>query len=674
MGYRMAEGKRGCFEKPGNRRALSLALMSPHIGSGPLKDGMAAPRYRPERPMRANCRWSLVTILTSSLASLLLSGPASGAQGTPTSSRGARIVVGPEIPVSSDGDVPHVELMVAAHPRDARRLIGAAITGTKRFGGMADKLYVSSDGGYAWTDVDLPEQRIFGSGDPQVAFGAAGTAYFTSLTNKFDTASKRDRVGLFVYRSNDGGLEWGAPIDLGFGYDHEQIVVDHTGGPLAGRVYIGALYGYPVYRVGIFRSTDDGRSFVGPVEVANGKGEYGINVVNLLVLSDGTLFVPFADFEFKPDQRKTNPHSNFWFATSRDGGETFTPAKKFFQQFRGNRDSLGLTTFPVFAVDTSTTYRDRLYLVWTDFRSGRARLLFSMSTDRGERWSDPRLIDPSVPATADQYQPAMAVSNDGTLAISWFDSRGTTGGHHYHEYFTASVDGGATFLPPRRVSTAVSSALGAGNLALYSSEFRYPADSLRVALLSAANRWASGGDYMGLTADADGVFHPWWADSRTGTFQIYTARVRVDRAGANVALAGRSPDSKWSRGAVTSSVHLVFGLASYDSITHTFALPVRLRNDDARAIRGPIVVEIGGFGNGLVGENADRGHAPSIVNAANGKQGDGATFEYAAGGALGDEGVLEPGAQTASVVWRLRARDPLRLPNMHVTITGYVTR
>ncbi len=33
---------------------------------------------------------------------------------------------------------------------------------------------------------------------------------------------------------------------------------------------------------------------------------------------------------------------------------------------------------------------------------------------------------------------------------------------------------------------------------------------------------------MGLTADATGAFHPFWADSRSGTFQIYTAVVKVE--------------------------------------------------------------------------------------------------------------------------------------------------
>src|SRR6185436_5771443 len=115
----------------------------------------------------------------------------------------------------------------------------------------------------------------------------------------------------------------------------EQIIVDTTKGRFSGRIYIAALYDYPVYRVGVFRSDDDGRSWVGPSEAANGKGDYGINVANLVIFSDGSLLVPFSDFEFNSERRKNNPHSSMWFAISKDGGVTFGEPKKLFQQFRG---------------------------------------------------------------------------------------------------------------------------------------------------------------------------------------------------------------------------------------------------------------------------------------------------------------------------------------------------
>src|SRR5262245_29356807 len=94
----------------------------------------------------------------------------------------ARIVVGPDILASRDGTFAHVEATVAANPRDARNLLGAAITFSRPDGGTACRTYASFDGGSSWTPADVPEQLESGGGDPQVAFTPHGTALFAALT------------------------------------------------------------------------------------------------------------------------------------------------------------------------------------------------------------------------------------------------------------------------------------------------------------------------------------------------------------------------------------------------------------------------------------------------------------------------------------------------------------
>src|ERR1035438_4279456 len=86
---------------------------------------------------------------------------------------GPQLSIGPNILVSRDGDFPHVELTVAANPKQRKNLIGGAIAASQ--GGWGSRAYVSQDGGYSWTAVILTE----GLGvDPQVAFAPNGTAYF----------------------------------------------------------------------------------------------------------------------------------------------------------------------------------------------------------------------------------------------------------------------------------------------------------------------------------------------------------------------------------------------------------------------------------------------------------------------------------------------------------------
>jgi hypothetical protein len=49
-----------------------------------------------------------------------------------------------------------------------------------------------------------------------------------------------------------------------------------------------------------------------------------------------------------------------------------------------------------------------------------------------------------------------------------------------------------------------------------------------------------GGDYLGLAADAPGVFHPFWPDMRSGVQHIYTAAIRVEFERSRCPAARRS--------------------------------------------------------------------------------------------------------------------------------------
>jgi hypothetical protein len=377
------------------------------------------------------------------LALLCIGTGFSSPEGKPPNRREAaptQIRVGPNVLVSRDSELPHVELMLAASPRTVSNLLGGAIAATPQ-GGTACRAYSSMDGGLTWKASDFPEQIEFGGFDPQVAFSARGTALFVGLTAKKNRKGK-PCMSMHVWRSEDGGKTWlpSTEIPCNPSWDHEQIVVDQT----AGRIYIVALYGYPVYRVGAFRSNDDGRTWTGPVEAANGGGEIGINGVTPMVLSDGALVVPYVDFPLSGKRpAKGIVTSNLSIVISSDGGLTFSkPSKVVGQQVEASDSTTPLSGFPKFATSgASRSFPDRLYVVWEDKRVGAYRILFSRSTDRGRTWSAARPIDTNVPLSTHQYQPAIAVNRDGVLAVTWFDTRESPGRTEYHEYFAASIDG-----------------------------------------------------------------------------------------------------------------------------------------------------------------------------------------------------------------------------------------
>ncbi len=71
--------------------------------------------------------------------------------------------------------------------------------------------------------------------------------------------------------------------------------------------------------------------------------------------------------------------------------------------------------------------------------------------------------------------------------------------------------------------------------------------------ISGLSRWQNGGDYIGMTADADGVFHPLWADGRSGTYQLYTSAVRVRKTPRPAAAGREASSSSRSRSSSTRS-------------------------------------------------------------------------------------------------------------------------
>jgi len=588
--------------------------------------------------------------------------------GTPS----PRIVVGPNILVSRDGDVAHCETMIAANPTDPKNLLGGSIVMIRPDGGAANKAYVSSDGGSTWNDVSLPEEMEQGGGDPQVGFGITGTAYFVGLSK-----------GMSFYRSEDGGKTWSKALVVGHG-DHEMLITDYTYGAYAGRVYLTDETNVPGSRemedlqmrrrVVLFRSADDGRSFIGPVEVARGNNT-GLAAENLVVLSDGTLFIPMIEYP----NYAIDKEAAIWkavFSLSTDGGVTFSTPRPITEirfggvkamrkiQGSGRIDQIGS---PVFAADTGGKFRDRIYAAWTELENDRYRLLLSWSSDRGATWSKPKPVDPGAPAYASQFQAMIAVNRDGVLGIFFYDTAGFPERNRFDVCFTASLDGGETLLPKARVSSATSSPFGSGNLRP-GPFVRTDRGLVTASFVSGMSRWPAGGDYIGFTADADGIFHPFWTDGRSGTYQLYTAAIRV-QAGSQPAM----PAPEKTAASLSDKVTLVFDPIQYDRETQEVLLPVRLKNVSKEALYPPFKVEIKELMHPYTVKSHEEADVPTILNATNGKSGVGATFDYSK--ALHDLESLEPEAVTDAVLWRFKAVSAVKTSfYFGADITGFIAK
>ncbi|MGH9367200.1 MAG: hypothetical protein ACRD3M_05965, partial [Thermoanaerobaculia bacterium] len=190
---------------------------------------------------------------------------------------------------------------------------------------------------------------------------------------------------------------------------------------------------------------------------------------------------------------------------------------------------------------------------------------------------------------------------------------------------------------------------------------------------------------MGLAADKDGVFHPFWADSRSGTFQIYTAAVKVEtppkkeeakgQASAAAPPPAKPPEPpRLAESSLLGKVEFIFDPTRWDASSKQVEIPVRLKNVSSQPIYPPIRVEILGYGFPEYESEDDKKqnleNAPSALNSANGKPKEGALFEF--GGAIAGSEALEPGAQTNAVLMRLQMVDPEKTPSLRLKAVGMV--
>jgi hypothetical protein len=411
--------------------------------------------------------------------------------------------VGEDRLVSSGPDIPLVEPYLAVNPKDRNNMLAAAMVVTKPdMSGLDCAVFTTFDAGQTWTRHDF---GLRSAADVWVAYLPDGTAVLSTLE-----ITERNESPLLVYRSTDGGRTWpNKPVSLGDYHDHPTLLVDRSSKQFAGSLYAISGRGWKnaagKVRSAIFvgRSTDGGLTFPNPVHVIASNLSY--EATNPAILSDGTLLIPFSDHR-RPGNRRRLERSRDWLITSTDGGKSFSEPLLISETCHG---SAGWSS--VVAGTGEGRMRDRIYHVCGANQF--AGILVRYSDDRGERWSDEVRINRLGNYEPYVRTPAMAINKDGVLGVVWYDGRSDPstikGNFRCQEiYFTASVDGGETFLPDMKIS----------------SQRTCPASPQNI---PTALRFPAGGEYIGMVAMPDGAFQVLWSDNRTGAYQLRMATVKV---------------------------------------------------------------------------------------------------------------------------------------------------
>jgi hypothetical protein len=523
------------------------------------------------------------------------------------------IEVGRNVHVSAaHADRPHYEVHLAADADRAERLVGGTMVWTPATNRYSVAAYTSHDGGVTWAhtlEVDLGSYAA----DPAAAFGADGSALLT-----FFGADAAGATRMWFYRAPDGGLRWPEPQQTPL-FDRQYVTVDRTGGRFHGRVYVHGTAtgrrldaGGPAIGVGITRA-EDGRNFEAPLFLAATPPAYVRGMGNGAVLADGTFAFVYGEwldaaFTDADDPLATAPTARIRVAASTTGGESFRPGVTVDDAWL--RAGGATTSMPAIAVDASDgPFRDRLYVVWSDYRNGRSEPVLSWSADGGRTWSRPRPVHDDRRAElrgrgADHFMASVAVNREGVVGVMWYDRREHADNLGWHVRFAASYDGGDTFTPSVRVSEGdFDFAREAGHV-VWGQGGSNADGTLRIAAgLHHFND--KGGDTANLVAAADGRFHVFWIDNRTGVPQIWTAAATAHGAAQRYG----DPELAALRD-VTNDATFEIANVRWDPGTRTVAMDVRVRNRSADVLRGPLyarVIELGSLFGVPVLLDADRG-------------------------------------------------------------------
>jgi hypothetical protein len=561
---------------------------------------------------RVICNFAAKIVLCGTAVANLVAGASLLAQ--------SRIHVGANVQVSTDNaELPQDEVWIGADPGDAKHLIGCTIFANPADADRANLVYGSYDGGTTWH-----ETLRKGEGDPACAYGLNGTAlYSTALLGNY-RLGKPDDPSWTVYFSPDGGKRWEQAHFKGKGNhigDRAFIAADFTSSPYRGRVYLSGyesikrMDGEKQQAMVLYRSLDGGKTFEIPAVslAAESRDDAHIfhQACNLAVLPDGTVAVLVE----RADMSKENQHDagragaqpvedgELKLLLSHDGGESFERAISIVGIYQDRREYEDVIPGFLAADPGSAALSNHLYVVWVDGRYGRDQIMFTSSGDGGKKWSTPVVISDDLSSTANHTQPMIAVNAAGVIGVSWYDRRDNPDNKGYYVRFAASLDGGETWLPSERVSSAPKTIGKPGEqvtIILGRNEPSNTPGDVPVTVYVREYEWPTGGHTAGLAADSENKFHVMWVDNRTGVHQIWTAAITVDGQATN-------PDAVLNgMEEVSKRVSLQFTKSSFDAARSEVSFDVAIKNTSKEALSGPLKVHV-------MAERSERG-VPVLLN------------------------------------------------------------
>ncbi len=412
-----------------------------------------------------------------------LEGPAPTAPRTPPAApRFSKIAVYGPVNVSRDTTAQN-ETPLAVNPVNPLNLL----TGNNDWNyNNGCGVNASMDGGQSWTPTlpsgfipgitkytDDPSVAGTGSydfgGDPAVAFGPDGTAYFACFGYQ---ASPPYGVALYLSRSSDGGRTWlkggsTQPLALVSAFQGNGAARGSTGQfPDHDALYVasdGTIYATwaqfngngshsPIY---VAVSRDGGLSFSTPVKVSSGSVRSDQDARVVTDPRNGTAYLTF------DNSVQGGKGTAMFVSVSHDRGATWSAPFRLgtfvnpvclFPPYCFNISGgqfRGPGSYPVPAFDPT---RGRFYVAYTDIVNGLAQVFLTWaSASDPTTWSTPVVV---APATGDRINVEMSIDPGSGRIDMMTNDRSYTSNALFDVSYITSSDGGATWATRRVTPTS----------------------------------------------------------------------------------------------------------------------------------------------------------------------------------------------------------------------------
>ncbi len=399
----------------------------------------------------------------------------------------------------------------------------------------------STNGGATWIDGLFPDIPYDRQSDPCMVGDRLGNFYANHLN--YDNFDQYNNSLIVVMKSTDNGVTWSTPTptfppNVNTFEDKQFTAVDRTGGAHDGNYYVSWTRFPNPTRILFVRSTDGITTFSDTVKLSKPNyepgcdddvdaGQFSIPIVD----SDGDVHVFWQGY-------KNLAACSFQYCIrhvmSTDGGASFSPDTVAFLSNLGyfNVDG-GVDTYGMPNGDCDISgglYDNTIYISQTQYADDvfdRTNVVVRKSTDKGQTWSTPTIVNDDDPtAEIDQFHPWLYVNDDGVVLLLFYDQRDDPINHMlFNAYFSASFDGGETYITNMRISNvSINPAFASPDKVNSPADVREPDGSMfhykQPARSPLAGLFA---EYIGVHAKDDTV-STIWTDTRNGNQDAYSAR------------------------------------------------------------------------------------------------------------------------------------------------------